>query len=280
MSRQSCADSLIQAIASLFSYNDPGCHPSGAPLPTGSQGLVLIQELNDILPSDLWNKAAQNNFHATLYCEERSGTLILAFRGSVSLTELTSLSPAAINDWLDTNAAAHLGDRPNQYNLADKAADRTETARKVGAFDGKCGSNPRPFLVLAGHSKGGGQAQFAARRNKIPAFVYNSDIVNPNIFTDWMYDNVIVQFLTRDIRRAQSYAACAFGQTHPGLQAYYNSGAIRDVRMVNDELTRMIFAVCGDNLPHAPFDWVVNTLSCSRDGHSIETVARELKVCP
>ena len=63
--------------------------------------------------------------------------------------------------------------------------------------------------------------------------------------------------------------------------AYFQKGSIKDVRMVNDPLTRIILGVCHDHLPHARVEWVSNTLSCSSDGHAIVTVVRELQsACP
>ena len=54
---------------------------------------------------------------------------------------------------------------------------------------------------------------------------------------------------------------------------------MKDVRMVNDPLVKWLHDTFGCRLPHANVDWLIDTLSCSADdGHSMETIVRELKV--
>jgi hypothetical protein len=74
--------------------------------------------------------------------------------------------------------------RPLQYRAARDAAWLIERDWRRGDFDKTCGSG-RPRFVVTGH-KGGGQAQYAAAQNKLDVVVFNSDPVNPAIFTDWM----------------------------------------------------------------------------------------------
>jgi hypothetical protein len=274
MLANNCNRVLMHAVASLYSYDDPGCHHLGSALPGNAQSLTVVEEVDSIL-----KQKESSNFHATLYCENINQVLILAFRGSVSLTRLTSLDPAAIEDWIFVNAALHFGERPKQYQDAWKAAESIERRLSNGEFDGKCGSGRPSALVVAGHSKGGGQAQWAAYHVSLAALVYNSDVPNPVIFSAWMYDNAVVEYLTRNLRRAQSLLGCFAGQINSHASTYFTSGAITDVRMTNDKWLLSFLRVC-HNLPHAPINWVVNTLSCSAHGHSIETVVRELKVCP
>jgi hypothetical protein len=119
--------------------------------------------------------------------------------------------------------------------------------------------------------------QFAAARLTLKAAVFNSDMINPTIFSDWAVSPQANMFQ----RSFASLLGC-LGATEPQLRfynSYLNSGNVEDIRMTNDPLTQKLFGVCGDNLPHAPIEWISDTLSCSIDGHAILTVSRELKVC-
>jgi hypothetical protein len=275
MTRTSCGDSLAYAIASLFSYNDPYCHSVNTMLNNGSHELKLLQELPDYFTAYLTRVSAENNFHATLYCGP-SNHLMLAFRGSVELTSFSDLSdPIVRDDWIYTNFLQHLGSRPLQYELAETAADLIERAWSHGAYDGRCGVG-RPAFLLTGHSKGGGQAQFAAVRLKLAAVVFNSDMVNPVVFDDWMQTGRAGTLA----QRAQSILCRGeLDQSLRPFVAYFGSGRVRDVRMVNDPVTRILFGLCGHNLPHAPIEWLANTSMCSNDGHGMRTVIRELDNC-
>jgi hypothetical protein len=274
MTAGQCGSAVKHAVASLYSYDDAGCHSANSSLVAGTQNLKIVREQNDFFTAILRRLSLENNFHGTVYCESSSNTLILAFRGSVALTPL--LDSNQVDDWFRTNFLQHLGERPLQYELAEAAADTIESTRALGAFDGSCGSG-RPTLMLAGHSKGGGQAQFAATRLKLKAVVFNSDMVNPIIFSDAMQaglGNLVA-------RPAASILGCR-GRIDPSLavySAYFMLGNVEDVRMANDPLTDGLYRACGNNLPHAPIEWLINTLSCSGDGHAIETVFRQLQVC-
>jgi hypothetical protein len=172
--------------------------------------------------------------------------------------------------------------------LAEAAADQVQKDLSNGLFDEKCGSG-RPRLLLTGHSKGGGLAQYAGARVQLDAIVYNSDMLTPLIFSDWLQtrqDNSVSSvffdaFINPIVRRAQSVFGC-LGQTDPRLRKfdkYFAKGKVIDVRMTNDPLTEWLYRACGNNLPHAPIKWLYNTSTCSADGHGMETVVRELKAC-
>jgi hypothetical protein len=213
--------------------------------------------------------------------------LILAFTGSVSLT---AFNQNEIEDWYSTNLSQHLGNRPLQYEVSEDITDQVEDRLELGAFDKSCGSS-RPKLILTGHSKGGGQAQYAAVKTNSKAVVFNADMVNPVIFSDWMLtpQAPVVEQYVRSRRLAQSVSECRQGLSDRDLRAYiayFRNGALKDVRMVNDPLTKLLSHLCDDNLPHAPIEWLSNTLTCSSDGnaidiagHAIDTVVRELEVC-
>jgi hypothetical protein len=217
------------------------------------------------------------------YCDA-SNALMLAFRGSVALIPPLNQIGDWVDDWVDTNFLQHLVDRPLQYELAETAADLVLRAWRRGEYNDRCGSG-QPTFWLAGHSKGGGQAQFAAVRLQLGAVVFNSDIPNPVIFSDWMHASQ-TNWFRRNVqllqRRVQSLLGCR-GPMDPSWRpfvTYFASGRIKDVRMVNDPLSEWLLPVC-PNLPHATIEWLVNTSSCSsNDGHGIETVVRELEACP
>jgi hypothetical protein len=276
MAVASCADALIHAIASLYSYDDPGCHPANSSLAGGTRNLKFVEGATNSLPPNYRRDVSlESNFSGTLYCDTASNILILAFKGSGSLTPL--LDRNGRDDWFYTNFLQHIGERPRQYQFAEDAADLIEQRWSLGAFDGACGSGC-PTFVLAGHSKGGGQAQYAAVKIKLGAVVFNSDMVNPVIFSEWMLTPQAGSLT----RLAQSIVGCRTGRfDHDSnvYSAYFALGRVKDVRMVNDPLTEVLFSMCGNNLPHAPIHWLVNTLSCSNNGHAIETVFRELQAC-
>jgi hypothetical protein len=275
MTAARCASEFIHAIASLHSYDDFICHPSGT-VTGGSRHLKLLHEATDFFPPNYKINAQRSSFHGTLYCETASNTLILAFRGSVSLTPF--LDRDQIDDWFQTNFLQHLGPRPLQYQYAEDAAALVEQDWRHGLLDDICGSG-RPRYLLTGHSKGGGQAQFAGARTQVGAVVFNADLANPVIFSDWM---VAPQVIPLTPAVVQSYLGCRAGQFDPSLRersSYFASGNVKDIRMTNDPLTEKLIWFCDNNLPHAPIEWLSNSLSCSRDGHGIETIIRELTAC-
>jgi hypothetical protein len=270
-----CSNALTNAMASLYSYDDSICHPTNGLLTSiGASRLKFVGDAKDALPPNYkinisWN----SNFQARLYCDMQTNVLILAFKGSVSLTQMDR---NAIDDWINTNMSVQTGERPVQYQVAEDLAFIIEKNRMFGEFDGVCGPD-RPKFILTGHSKGGGEAQFAAVRQRLEAVVFNSAPVNPMAFSDWALSPE-AWLIARRINAAR---ACG-GWTPAELRdyvAYFATGQIHDVRMVNDPLTTYLFPICGNNLPHAPINWLVNTLTCSSNGHAIETVARELHAC-
>jgi hypothetical protein len=279
MAASGCANDLNVAVASLYSYDDPSCHPAGSQVAgPGSRSLIFIGDAIDYLPPN-WKRIVQkaSDFHAGLYCDAAANALILAFRGSISLTAFT---PNSIDDWIYTNLLQHLGERPLQYDAAQDVADQIKTLWNAGVFKGKCGS-AQPLFFLTGHSKGGGEAQYAAVPEQLGAVVFNSDPVNPVIFTDWAVSPQ-APLIARVIRSAMVCRGLSF----PALRQYalyFATGKISDVRMVNDPLTKYLFPLCGNYLPHAPIEWLVNTRTCPNDGwltgHQIETVVRELDAC-
>jgi hypothetical protein len=177
---------------------------------------------------------------------------------------------------LTTTFFSNWGDRTLQYQAAKDVTYLIKKDWSRGDFNGLCGKG-HPSFVLSGHSKGGGQAQYAAVKNGLKASVFNAAPVNPSIFSDWT--------LTPDAsliaRRTCGVQAC--GGSLPAdvkiFTDYFATGKIHDVRMVNDPLTIYLFPICGNLLPHAPIEWLLDTLTCSANGHGIETVVRELHAC-
>jgi len=270
-----CTDYVASAIASLYSYDDLACRSKNSVVAGGSRDLKLLDDVTNFLPPNARILAKRSNFAGSLYCATVSNTLILAFRGSISLTPL--LNRAQINDWFKTNFLQHLGPRPRQYQYAEDAADLIKTRWILGAFDGACGPGRPTKFLFTGHSKGGGQAQFASARLEMEAVVLNSDMVNPLIFSDWTVEPDAVSLSPAVV---QSVLGCSIGLSAPDVPLdYFASGRIRDIRMTNDPLTEMLIRFCGNNLPHASVEWLFDSLSCSRDGHGIETVVRELELC-
>jgi hypothetical protein len=282
MTAAECKNANIYAIASLYSYDDTGCHPVDNYLPAiFSSKLKFEKDAADILPENWKRINRETDFRAALYCDTNTNTLILAFRGSISLT---ALNMNDIYDWYYVNFLQHLGDRPLQYQAAEDTAELVQ--RELPNFDGLCGSG-QPKLLLAGHSKGGGQAQDAAVKRGLEAVVFNSDLVNPVVFSDWMLEPpAIIAPIVRLLRGYLSARACFLGEQEDDVRQYidyFRTGKITDVRMVNDPLTYMLFIACRDNLPHASARWLRDRLTCSSSGllagHSIDTVVRESQLC-
>ncbi len=97
---------------------------------------------------------------------------------------------------------------PNRFSerielVASDVADLIKRQWVRGEFDKLCGHGHRPELVLAGHSKGGGQATFAAVHLMLNAVVFNADPINPMIFTDWVFSKdapLVLQWLRNGAR--------------------------------------------------------------------------------
>lgn len=281
-----CGAVFNVAVASMYAYDDSVCYSSGG----GSlafNGNSLIQFVEDPikrLPPDYQDLARQKDFYATLYCEISTKLLVLAIRGSVSLTDIAT--SAGVADWISTNFLQHLADRPIQYRAARDTADAVKRELDRGTFDGTCGQGRPKALVITGHSKGGGQAQYAAVRENLAAFVFNSDVVNPVISQDWTASpnaQSIWQGMVQAGRRYASAMACTVDSVDPNVQKfirYYQTGRIYDVRMVNDILAVLVLPYC--QLPHADIKWLIDTLDCSEGlivAHMMDTVVHELQAC-
>jgi hypothetical protein len=269
-----CAKVLIYGIASRYSYDDLACYDTLRVLPAGTARLKFIGDALDYLTPN-WKRiiGTDSNSRGRLYCTDNN-VLILAFTGSLPPASVLDFGPNGRDDWIYTNILQHLGERPLQYQFAEDAADAIETRLGLGAYDGVCGTG-RPKLILTGHSKGGGQAQYAAFKIKLDAIVFNSDLVNAVISNDFLLSSSWVQ------RLLDSATACR-GILKTSLKPYVDylaTGRVKDIRMVNDPLGKFLFEKCGDNWPHAPIEWVSDSLDCSTDGHAIETVLAELKAC-
>jgi hypothetical protein len=277
MTAADCSNALIHAMASLYAYDDPICHPTNSILP-GTHALEFIGDAINYLPPN-WrlNVTKASDFQAALYCNTSANVLVLSFRGSASLT-LFNRNTA--DDWFYTNFLQHLGDRPLQYQAAEDVAYEIKDKLDLGQFDHTCGTS-KPAFMLTGHSKGGGEAQYSAVRNRLEAIVFNSDLVNPVIFNDW----VLLSDFPFIGRAYLSVLACAgsVGEDVKQYTSYFATGRVKDVRMVNDPLTNKLIPLCRDRLPRAAIQWLVDTSTCSNagylTGHLIETVVRELHAC-
>lgn len=275
MALAACRDALTMAIASFYSYDDTTCRSTNSNLASiGAHDLQFVGPAQNFFPPNYKiNLSQRSNFDAKLYCDMQANTLLLAFKGSVAIT---LMNRDALDDWFYNNFLQQLGDRTVQYQAAEDVAWLIEKEWRYGRFDGLCGAGT-PKFMLTGHSKGGGQAQFAAVRNRLEAIVFNSAPVSPVIFNDF----VLMRESWPIGRRVGAVRAC--GGLSPTevrvYTAYFGTGKIHDVRMVNDPLTQYLFPICGSLLPHAPIEWLVNTLSCSSEGHAIGTVVRELHAC-
>jgi hypothetical protein len=270
-----CTSAVIYAMASLYSYDDQSCHSANNNISSGFPNLKFVSDASSYFPSYYRALVSRDsNFGATLYCDTANNVLLLAFRGSLELTLLLNRNQR--DDWIYTNILQHIGKLPTQYGFSQDIAELIDDRLRSGGFDGVC-ARGRPKLILTGHSKGGGQAQYAAARTSLQAIVFNSDIVNPVIYLSPFQQDSSIDHLMQSIlgcKRAR------FDRELRVYSAYLSSGAVRDIRMVNDPLTELLYAACGDHLPHAPVEWLANTLSCPNDdGHSIRTVIRELRVC-
>src|SRR5260370_24226895 len=183
MAGAACGKALAAAIASLYSYDDSTCRTANSALPNLPPGYELrfVGPANYAFAPNYKRISQNSNFEANLYCDVLANVLILAFRGSVSPT---SINQNTIEDWYFTNVLQQLGDRPVQYQAAEDVAYYIEKDWDSGRFDGKCGSGP-PKFMLTGHSKGGGQAQYAAVNNRLEATVFNSVPANSGVYNDW-----------------------------------------------------------------------------------------------
>jgi hypothetical protein len=255
----------------------------GPPPNKGKNVLKFVEDAANYLPPDFRDLARQNNFYATLYCDTSAHVLILAIRGSASLADIAT--NAGLADWINTNFLQHLGERPVQYRAARDSVWEIKKELDRGSFDKTCGPH-RPRLIVTGHSKGGGQAQYAAVREKLEAVVFNSDVVNPLISLDWTASPdapAIWQAMEQIGRRYLSGMGCATGQSSAAVQKfvdYYTTGKIRDVRMVNEFLVAFVLPYC--HLPHATIEWLIDTFDCSEGyivAHSMDTVVHELQAC-
>ena len=174
----------------------------------------------------------------------------------------------------------HLRIVPNQYILAMDDADLIHRRWVDGGFDNVCGRG-HPKFILTGHSKGGGQAQFAGFHFWLDAIVFNSDLPDPYIFSEWATMEeapILLQWVQGAGRTIQSVINCASPSPVDPQLVFYQSDKVIDVRMVNDKIVKNLLPYC--NLPHAPFEWLSDTSICSaNDGHGINTVIRELKTC-
>jgi hypothetical protein len=277
----SCSNTLLRALASLYSYDDPVCRPAGTNIVSE---LKQIGDASKFLPDYYKSLAEKGNFHGTIYCDSQSNTLVLAFRGSVQLSPL--LDRNLVADWYNTNLLQHLGFVPLEYGVAADVVQLITGQVADGKFDGLCGAE-RPKLMLTGHSKGGGQAQFAAfhlmqaHHLMVEAVVFNADIVNPLTFADWALSSeapLVLQWMRDTGRTFEAVTKCWTSPDDDELRQYYATGDIRDVRMVNDPIAKYFLPHC--SLPHAEFEWLPDTTTCSaNDGHGIVTVIQELQTC-
>ena len=224
LSVDECAGTLVYALASLYAYDDPGCDSTGNRV---DPEIGIVGDAIDYLPDYYKERAERSNFHGTLYCDTDYDTLILAYRGPVEPDITRSFDSSQIADWYATNIAQHIGIRPLQYEVASDVADLLKRQWGRGEFDGLCGKNGRPGLLLAGHSKGGGEAIFAAVHLMLNAVVFNADPVNPLIFSDWALSPdapAILQWLQSAGQNVQSVLGCFPNPLDDELTRYYSSG--------------------------------------------------------
>ena len=277
IARNACDAVVVASYASLYVYSDASCHQSNDNVVSGA--LTFIGDALDYLGPDEKDKAQRANFHGSLYCDVETKTMILAFRGSVSVTELAS--ERGLQDWFQTNFAQQFGKRPSQYEVAADAAWQVyDRLKNSDFFKGRCGTD-RPSFVLTGHSKGGGQAQYAAVRNQLDAVVFNAAPVNEAIFSDWILTSYLPAILALPVATLRTWLSCHGSPRDNSFARYFGTGRIRDVRMVNDAIALYLMPVC--SFPHAQIEWIRDSFSCSRGGfltgHYIETVVRELNPC-
>jgi hypothetical protein len=263
-----CASTSIDAFASLYAYDDQACHPAGDLI---RPSLEYEFYASTYLPKYSGIEAEEIDLRASVYCDRGANVLVLAYRGTAGPRSPFSF----LADWY-ANVLQHIGRQPNQYGFSSDVVEEIEKDWKRGVFDGKCGSG-RPRFVLTGHSKGGGQAQFAAKEFKLDATVFNSDLVNPVISADPIFRSPYDMLMPDLIEKmAQSVILCRSTELDAHLQAYMSSH-VRDVRMTNDPLA-LLLHYC--NFPHAPIEWLIDTSACSAsDGHGITSIIRELQTC-
>jgi hypothetical protein len=118
--------------------------------------------------------------------------------------------------------------KPAQYGYAEDVAFLVKDQWDHAAFDGTCGPG-HPAFILAGHSKGGGEAQSASVINGLRVIVFNSDIVNPRTFTDWMqvpFVDRVSDYLRRVNRPIQSILGCTPSSVSRDIETYLTSGNI------------------------------------------------------
>jgi hypothetical protein len=215
-----CARAMTEALASAHAYDDPYCQPVDVinrNMPVGK--LKYVGDAVGYLLFFRQQPAIDAGFRGSLFCDEASKEILLAFPG----TEINPLHQRFYPD-METNVLNHTVQRPGQYEFALEAADRVKEKWSNGYFDGSCGSG-HPALVLTGHSKGGAEAQFSAVGLELGAIVFNSDWVALASYDDMpLPDNSTGQ---------QGQPIRCFPSVNAGLRAYYESGAIRDIRMVN-----------------------------------------------
>lgn len=269
MRPSACADVLSQAAASLYSYDDASCRLPGSTL---GYDLKFVGDIKNQLLYFGRRAAGQSHLEGGLFCDLRHNTLLVAFRGSVGLEKLSDKGWS--QDWGTNVAATIFGQLPIQYEHAYDAADRVKEIWVEGRFNGVCG--PKPDLLLTGHSKGGGEAQFAAVGLELKAVVFNSVLVQPNIFVNIPMPN-------SDPRSSGPLRCSPTLDSH--IDEYYRSGNIRDIRMTNDNLLDVLHFFLTCRLAHADMEWLRDTLDCrdasgnSITGHDISTVFRELQAC-
>ena len=176
-----CSNSLVYALASLYSYDSTQCDHIG---PNGGSAFALRHVTDataEYLPPDYAPDQPEDKPRAFVYCDSGSNSLIVAFRGSVTpsrfiITPLVRVDE--YNDWFATNLVEFLGKLTVQYGGSRDIAFNMKRSLAEGRFNDFCGQGI-PSLVLTGHSKGGGQAQYAAVKEKLPAIVFNANPVNP-----------------------------------------------------------------------------------------------------
>ena len=107
-----CSNSLVYALASLYSYDNAQCDHIG---PNDGSAFALryvTDATTEYLPPDYAADQPEDKPRAFVYCDLGSNSLIVAFRGSVtpSLFIITPLvSVDEYNDWFATNLVEFLG---------------------------------------------------------------------------------------------------------------------------------------------------------------------------
>jgi uncharacterized Zn-binding protein involved in type VI secretion len=137
---------------------------------TSGQGLLNLSNPNNMPEAlkDIVFTDPKGGFSSDLYYDELNNNYILAFRGSLDPANiLTDL--ASRDDW-ETNALQQFGITTSQFNQAMKVTDQVNTVAQANDWN----------LIIAGHSKGGGQASAAGTYVQIPFVTFNSSALNPN----------------------------------------------------------------------------------------------------